>query len=167
MKFGFNGYYWQADVALPAWSDFTAGNTTSLTFAPEGKDEGPMRADEIALTTWVRDNHEMQKHLLLNAVLEAYPEFRHQFFEDYNIKENQDDLPMVTSADGLSKVIALEEIFVHQISKDGLPYVGYQFSCDWDEEHGLGVLMHHKRVIEIGGADCAFTLWVAERDRDS
>lgn len=167
MKFELNEFYWQANIALPSWSDFTAGNTTLLTFAPEGRDKSPMRADEIALTTWVKDNYKMQKHLLLNAILDAYPEFRHQFFEDYNIKENEDYLPRVTSVNGLSKVIALEEIFVHQISKDGLPYVGYQFSCDWDKEHGLGVLMHQKRVIEIGGADCAFTLWVAERDRDS
>jgi len=60
--------------------------------------------------------------------------------------------------------MALQEINVHQIEKAGVPYVGYQFSCKWDEEHGLGVLMHGDRVVEIGGAETAFTLWIAERD---
>ena len=81
--------------------------------------------------------------------------------------ENEEDLPTITSVEGLTKVIALEEINVHQISKDEVPYVGYQFSCSWDEEHGLGVLMHDKRLIEVGGSDTAFLLWIAERDRDS
>ncbi|NIY78139.1 hypothetical protein HCZ23_01455 [Celeribacter sp. HF31] len=167
MKFTFNEFWWKADVQFPAWSDFTGGGTTELTFAPEGRDEASMSAEEVALTIWVQDNHEKQKPELLNAVLEAYPDFRRQYFEDYDIKENEEELPAITSVEGLTKVIALEEINVHQISKDGVPYVGYQFSCSWDEEHGLGVLMHDKRVIEVGGADKAFLLWIAERDRDS
>lgn len=167
MEFTFDEFWWQADVQFPAWSGFTHGKTTKLTFAPEGRDEAPMGADEVALATWVQDNHEMQKPLLLNAVLEAYPNLRRQFFEDYDIKENEEDLPTIASANGLTKVIALEEINVHQIAKDGVPYVGYQFSCGWDEEHGLGVLMHDKRVVKIGGADTAYLLWIAERDRDS
>ena len=48
--------------------------------------------------------------------------------------------------------------------KDGLPCFGYEFGCTWDGEHGLGVLMHGKRVVEVGGADTAFTLWIAKRD---
>lgn len=167
MKFTFNEFWWQADVQFPAWSDFTHGDTTKLTFAPEGRDEAPMDADEVALATWVRDNHASQKLPLLKAILEAYPDLRRQFFENYDIKENEGDLPTITTEDDLAKVIQLEEINVHQISKDGIPYVGYQFLCLWDNEHGLGVLIHDKRVIEIGGSDTAFLLWIAERDRDS
>jgi len=167
MNFTFNEYWWQADVQFPAWSDFVEGETTELTFAPEGRDEAPMSADEVALANWVQHNTEKQKPQLLDAVLEAYPDFRRQYFEDYNIKENEADLPRITSVEGLRELIALEEINVHQISKDGVPYVGYQFACSWDEEHGLGVLMHDKRVIEVGGAETAFLLWIAERDRDS
>ena len=166
MEFKFNEFWWQADVQFPAWSDFTQGDTTKLTFAPEGRDEAPMDADEVALATWVNDNHERQKPPLLTAVLEAYPDFRRQFFEDYDIKENEEDLPTNNSEDDLAKLIQLEEINVHQVSRDGVPYVGYQFSCGWDEEHGLGVLMHDNRVIEIGGSDTAFLLWIAERDRN-
>jgi hypothetical protein len=167
MEFIFNGFWWQTDVQFSVWSDFTQSNTIKLTFAPEGRDEAPMDADEVALTTWVQDNHERQKPLLLTAVLEAYPDVRRQYFEDNDIEENEDDLPTITSVDGLAKVITLEEIFVHQISKNGIPYVGYQFSTRWDQEHGLGVLMHDKRVIKHGGSDTAFLLWIAEEDRDS
>jgi hypothetical protein len=50
------------------------------------------------------------------------------------------------------------------VLKDGLPYVGYEFGRRWDGEHGLGVLMHGTRVVEVGGADTAMTLWIAKRD---
>jgi hypothetical protein len=55
---------------------------------------------------------------------------------------------------------------VHQVQKDGIPYVGFEFACTWDEEHGLGVLMHGTRTVEIGGADTAFLLWLAEVDAE-
>lgn len=167
MEFTFNEFWWQADVRLPAWSDFIEGKTIELIFAPEGRDEAPMNANEVAHATWVLDNHEKQKPFLLNAVLEAYPDFRRQFFDGFDIEENDADLPSIISADVLPHLIALEKINVHQISKDGVPYVGYQFSCKWDEEHGLGILMHNERVVELGGADTAFLLWIAERDRDA
>jgi hypothetical protein len=167
MEFTFKDFWWQADVRFSAWSDFTQGGMIVLRFASEGRDEAPMDADEVALATWVEDHQERQKPPLLSAVLEAYPDFRRQFFEDYDINENEEDLPTITSEDALAEVITLKEINVHQISKDGVPYVGYQFSCTWDEEHGLGVLMHDKRVIEVGGSDTAYLLWIAESDRDS
>ncbi len=166
MEFTVDGFWWQADVQLASWSDFTEEGTTALIFAPEGRDDAPMREEELALAAWVKDNHEVQKPTLLSAVFKAYPDFRRQFFQDYNIEENEDELPTLTSADDLARVIQLEGICVHHVSKDKLPYVGFQFACDWDEEHGLGVLMHNKRVVEIGGADTAFLLWIAERDRD-
>lgn len=146
-------------MQLQAWTEFTNEDSVLLTFAPEGRDDAPLNAEEIAIAQWVPENQTTQKPVLLSAVLKAYPEFRQQFFNDFGIGENEDDLPIVTSADGLPKLITLEEITIHQISKDGDPYIGYQFSCAWDEEHGLGVLMHNDRIVEIGGSDTAFLLW--------
>ena len=42
--------------------------------------------------------------------------------------------------------------------------MGNEFECKWDSEHGVGVLMHDNRMVEIGGADTSFTLWMAEQD---
>jgi hypothetical protein len=50
------------------------------------------------------------------------------------------------------------------VQKDGIPYAGFEFGCTWDDEHGLGVLMHGTRAVDIGGADTAFLLWIAEQD---
>ncbi|WP_323772036.1 DUF6985 domain-containing protein [Antarctobacter sp.] len=167
MEFSFNRFFWQSKINLPAWSEFTGARPTVLTFAPEGRDNAPLSAEELALVQWVSDNYAMQTPIILAAIFEAYPKFRRQFFEDHDIEENEEDLPLVTSAEGLARVMVLTDVFVPQISKDSVPYVGYQFSCEWDKEHGLGVLMHGSRLVEIGGADTAFTLWIAKGDRDT
>jgi hypothetical protein len=61
-------------------------------------------------------------------------------------------------------LIGLDSVSVHPLLKEGLPYIGYEFGCTWDDEHGLGVLMHGRRVVEVGDAGTAITLWIAERD---
>jgi hypothetical protein len=70
----------------------------------------------------------------------------------------------VEDARSFQTLIGLHTIYVHQVQKAGLPYVGFEFGCTWDTEHGLGALMHGARVVEIGGAETAFLLWIAERD---
>ena len=106
----------------------------------------------------------MQKPALLTAVLDAYPKLRLDYFSDYDIPVSEDELPTIDTMAGLSRVMTLEAVSVHQIFQDGVPYVGYEFACDWDEEHGLGILIHKDRIVELGGADTAWLLWIAEED---
>ena len=50
-------------------------------------------------------------------------------------------------------LIGLYNVNIHPLVEDGpSPYLGYEFGCSWDVEHGLGVLMHGLRVVEVGGA---------------
>lgn len=58
----------------------------------------------------------------------------------------------------------LHNVHVLQLQKDGIPYVGYEFGCTWDEGHGLGVLMYGTRVVEVGDAQTSFTRWIAGQD---
>jgi hypothetical protein len=48
--------------------------------------------------------------------------------------------------------------------KDGFAYAGYQFRCTWDQEHGLGIMTHRDRIIEIGGSDSSFA-WVRDPEK--
>ena len=36
MDFSFEDFFWEANVQLPAWSEYTGGNSIPLVFAPEG-----------------------------------------------------------------------------------------------------------------------------------
>jgi hypothetical protein len=52
------------------------------------------------------------------------------------------------------------------VTRSNAAYVGLEFGCTWDEEHGVGVMTHQGRAVKIGGADTAFLAWVAEGDRE-
>jgi hypothetical protein len=78
-----------------------------------------------------------------------------------------DSFPSIDDEATLRKRIGLYAIHIHQIERGGMPYVGYEFGCDWEEEHGLGVLMHGVRVVRVGFADTAFLLWKARKDAEN
>ncbi|WP_341365881.1 hypothetical protein [Yoonia sp. BS5-3] len=59
------------------------------------------------------------------------------------------------------------QLTVHDLVKDEQPYLGVGFTCKWDREHGLGVLMHGALCVEVGGADTAFLGWIARRHAEA
>ncbi len=73
-------------------------------------------------------------------------------------------MPDLAAPRDFERLIGLHTVHLHPLEKDGVPYVGFEFGCTWDEALGLGILMHGERPVDIGGADTAFLLWIAERD---
>lgn len=67
--------------------------------------------------------------------------------------EDEVMIPELSSRDGLKDVIRL--LFVSVIDYPGIKkaVLGFCFSCSWDGEHGLGVLVRDGQVIEIGEND--------------
>jgi len=171
--FAWDGF-WKAAVRLPTWQGFQSrrgpygskdtghpsDGSAALIFAPEGRDESPLTDSELRLARWaVQHAREMQSSLL-ERLLSEYPAIQ----KKYRGFAQVDDLPPVRSSHDFKGIIGLHGVNVHPIDHQGLPYVGLEFGCSWDREHGLGVLMHGTRVVEIGGADTAILLWIAEKD---
>ncbi|HLI65970.1 MAG TPA: hypothetical protein VKU90_06365, partial [Caulobacteraceae bacterium] len=89
---------------------------------------------------------------------------RLQALYGYDPDEQAQYMPDLAGPDDLRRLIGLYAVDVHQVRNGAAPYLGFEFGCTWDDEHGLGVLMHGTRIVEVGGADTAFLLWIAERD---
>ena len=176
--FHWDGYFWKATIRLAAWRGFqsrrgpyggqdsvvSSDGSVDLVLAPEGRDDAPIREAEVELANWaIKHEGEMQRALLA-ALLPRYTELRPQYLDFIG---DEGLMPPVIAADEFRSLIGLHSLNVHRIEKDGCPYVGFEFGCTWDAEHGLGVLMHGVRVVEIGGADTAILLWIAERDANN
>jgi hypothetical protein len=73
-------------------------------------------------------------------------------------------MPDVNDVSQFKSLIGLSTVHLMNVSKDGTAYIGYEFGCSWDDEHGLGFMTHKDRVIKIGGADTSFLTWVAKED---
>jgi hypothetical protein len=99
---------------------------------------------------------------VLEGLLAEYP--RLQQLYGYEEAERETCMPDVSSTEDFRQLIGLHNVHVHSLLKEGLPYIGCEFGCTWDGEHGLGVFVHGTRVLEVGGADTAFDLWIAKGD---
>lgn len=75
-----------------------------------------------------------------------------------------DQMPDLQDSKNLRPLIGLSTVYILAFAQGGIAYVGFEFRCLWEEEHGVGVMTHAGRVIEVEQADAAFSDWSAERD---
>ncbi|MDX2593239.1 hypothetical protein PV343_13475 [Streptomyces sp. WI03-4A] len=168
--FVWDEYFWRTTVRLPAggWTSADARTDrspvpepVSLYYAPEGRDDHPLNESEIASVAWTVANLPR----LMDSLLPGLFAYYQAICADPDGLD-PDYLPALDQAEELKSLIGIESIYVHQISKDGKPYVGFEATCLWDEEHGLGALMHDTRIVKVGGGDTAVLLWIAEEDSE-
>jgi len=172
-------FFWTTKLQSDFWRQFSGPNLSAeanvsngeaaeihVAVAPEARDTAPLNPDEIGLVGRVVESLDETSEAALASFLRYYPVMKKNL-DGYDAEEREALMPDVTSVQELSSLIDLKAIWVHQITKSGLPYVGLEFDCTWDEEHGLGILMNGIRVVEIGDADVAITLWIAEGDAEA
>lgn len=176
-KFVWDEYFWITSVYFSKWAGFqnqngpygsisdnrTSDGNIKIVFAPEGRSEGPLLDNEKELVKWVIDNQDSLYDCLINTLFESYPKIRKEFLDYVDQNETNDLLPRIFTPEEIKKITGIVSINVHPIKKDGKPYVGIELGCTWDDEHGLGVLFCGTELIEIGGADTAILLWIAEK----
>jgi hypothetical protein len=171
-------FFWTATGIFPSWKGFqnrsgAYGSQGSVTpfdgsariiFAPEGRGIEPLTDSEKSSVRWVIENEASISKALIASLLAEYPSLQAQY--GYSGQEKADLMPDVRAAEDFRNLIGLHSVNVHPLQKDGIPYVGFEFGCTWDDEHGLGVLMHGTRTVEIGGADTSILLWIAKGDAE-
>ena len=87
------------------------------------------------------------------------------FNELPNLRQIYDDLiPDISNIEDFKSAIGLANLHVMSSDKDDCAYIGFELGCDWDDEHGFGVMMHKDRVVAIGQADTSFNSWVTFDD---
>lgn len=167
---------WTASVLLPSWRGFQSrqggygtqdrdapsDGLVKIVFAPEGRGKEPLTDSEMSSVRWVIDHEASISSAVLASLLKEYPSLQEQY--DYSGEEKTRLMPDVKSIEDFRDLIGLHAVNIHQVQKGGIPYAGFEFGCTWDEEQGLGVLMHGTRTVEIGGADTAILLWIAKED---
>ena len=59
-------------------------------------------------------------------------------------------MPDICTPQELSELLELQNIYILDGAK-----IGFEFSCSWDMGHGLGLMAHKGKVINIGEAEVA------------
>jgi hypothetical protein len=177
-------YHWTGRVTLNSWAEFQSrlgpyGSSTSSA-AGDGTvrlsivaASGPPTSEQAAAYEYLLVHQDAIRDTLVAAILEEYPLLRQNALGGGSI--DPVDMPEQISPDDLKSRVGLAVIHVLSVAKDGVAYTGFEFGCNWDEEHGLGVMMHRGRVVEfpengigkVNGADLASEDWLAEEDANS
>lgn len=169
--------WWGTNLRLPSWAGYQSrlgpygaidkpapsDGTMRLIFAPEGRGTEPLSAEEMRLVSWFEENEPRVSEAVKDAII--------QWCSPHSVEratkfDFDDDFPLIAREQDLRRNIGLYAVNIHQLEKSGLPYIGYEFGCAWEDDHGLGVLMHGTRLVDIGHADVAFLLWMAREDAD-
>jgi hypothetical protein len=174
-----DGHFWAGETLLPAWAGFqerlgayadrsAAGpsdGTVQLSVrSPTDKDNTtspPSREQELAFC-FLRDNGDLLRDRVTRAIFDEYPTMR-ESFADFFGEDLQAQMPELRDPVDLKRLIGLSTIHISDVAKDGMAYVGFEFGCNWEDEHGLGVMTHKDRTIEVGDSETAFDAWRLRR----
>jgi hypothetical protein len=174
-----DGYFWATTVVLPAWKGFQcrlgpygarssqkpSDGTIQFSVASPGKDsETAPSPEQGAAYRYLVDHQESIRDTILRAVFDEYPGYRAAYYEDYDLDKSDDALPVLDSPEQLRDVMGLSSVLIHSVVREGVAYVGYEFGCAWESEHGLGAMTHQGRVVTVGHADVSILEWIAEND---
>ena len=167
---------WVGKDTLKSWSGFRAGaggkassGKVSVTVDREEDDDGnappPPPADaQVAAYRHLRQNEKSIRDAMLKAVVAEFVKLKRRgFFDDLEDDEIA-ALGKLKSAADLKRHIEPHSVHILEYARGGHAYVGIDFACTWDDEHGLGVLLHKSRVVKVGDAEVSFNEHGAKRD---
>lgn len=103
------------------------------------------------------------RDVVLQRLMAEYPEIKRVYLEADG-DEAAALFPSIRSAEDLRELICICNVCVLPVEHDGCAYMGFEFGCVWDPEHGLGIMMHRDRVVAVGQADNASMEWIAIED---
>ena len=150
--------WWEGEIEL----EFGARAALSVTPYDPSVSRVPMEAQREAVTYYLEQGRGVFTSVLTSLSL-YYDKLRPRCIDFFG-SEAACLMPIVRDTADFSRLIDLRHIHVHPWSKDGIVYVGLQFGCTWDREHGFGVLMHRDRVVSVGSADVSFAWSPDEAD---
>jgi len=149
-------------IHLPAWKEFENRNGFYGSKNSDKKSDGTIKVHIIGepvdyvyvlsqsqfnAIKFLKENSEKVRDALLNALLADYP----------NAKDSYKELmPDIEVTSDYKDNLGVAFIHVMDSDKDHYAYIGFELDCSWDDEHGVGVMMHKDRVINIGLAEESF-----------
>jgi hypothetical protein len=153
-----DGYSWTADVVLPAWRGFQ-NKDDKVRIVVSANEGHPPNQSQLETYRYLFDHDKPIADVIVSAVLDKSPWLD-------NEEDEVDGDCRIDEPAQLCEHLRLYDVYVHDVVREGIAYVGFSFGCDWETEHGLGVMMHRDRIVHWGGAMTASLTWIAESDAE-
>lgn len=172
-------YSWTGEITLPSWAGFqsrgggygsvsaqgpSTGTVVIRVESPGDSQQPPTPAQWAAVRHLLE--HEAGVALAVaQALFEYYPTARAKFLKA-NGTAAASGVPTIRRTDDLRSLMGLNSVHVLRVVHENIAYLGFEFGCNWEEEHGAGVMTHGDRVVAIGHATVSFDYWTAREDAE-
>ena len=141
-------FYWRSHVTdlKPIGSEFELHIET--------KDEEEVEPNPLQLHVWDKINSETEifQNLILKGMFDYYCGARPKF--EKLGPEWVTNMPRITRQEEISSMLRLNYIQIAWPYDGKDPKVGFSFGCQWDREHGAGIIIKENQIVDVGGADC-------------
>lgn len=149
---------WTKSINVPSFAPFRTSprakgkprSKFQLCIDASGDAEEPSR-EQVNAFQWFVDHQDAVCATVIDAIYRYYVHSR---------KENPDwfemnDCPDIEQSDELRPLLELVGLRLRSDSYRKTALLGFSFECQWDEEHGLAVLIHKNTVVGIGQTELA------------
>jgi len=145
------GSHWQFEAEEWPWGELRNSRHDVSVCSENHKRTPPCQKQE---ETWrhLLSNQDRIYQIVLKAVFNYYRKIRPQYAAAG--PEWIENMPVLTEPSQLNPKIGLTFIQIDWPVRRTVK-IGLMFRCDWDSEHGLGLVLKRDKVIDIGGEDCA------------
>jgi hypothetical protein len=171
----FDGRCWKTEIHLPAFraamEDSEIPVCVELMSEAPAPSEAPPSSERLQTLSYLYESQSELFEVVFRAIRRYYDEVRPKYvrfaleFPSF-MGDPEVSMPADPDLEQLARLHRLDGIFVHEVVREGLAYVGLSFNASWEPEHGVGVLLLGRRVVDVGFADVSFIEWMAKRDRD-
>jgi len=174
-----DGDWWEGNTRWAAWAGFLSRNgvygakdsdapadgDALLNLTPPDPETSrlPSRAQCRAYSYQQEHGEEVVDSVLM-ALGTYYRELRPKLEAHHDPETLGRIMPPIAEPTDFRRLIGLSQIHIHPWQKEAMSYVGLEFGCAWDEEHGFGAMLHGSRVVAIGSADVSFAWEPEEAD---
>ena len=157
--------FWEGNLLLEKWNGFYEKDLQLiLNIGGDCIIEEVTETHESGYSYLISEQKEILE-CIFDAVFENYSSWQDEY--GYDDEEKAVFMPDISSSSGLKPLMYPEKIFIMNVEIEKMPYIGVQLKCKWDEEHGVGIMLHKNRVVKVGSADTAFMTWIAEEDKEN
>lgn len=151
-KLGWDDFYWHGNFSGPLFENIPSRGV-QLHIGAKDEEEVPPHSLQIEAWKKLLDTPEEYSEIILHGLFKYYTRMRPQYLRAGG--EWAKNMPELSAPLEIARLLKLNIVDI------GWPYsgaveVGFSFRCDWDGEHGAGIVLKGHELVDVGGADCLY-----------
>jgi len=120
----------------------------------ETRDEEKMKPHALQVDAWngVLRNRSHYLALIREGLFRFYCDIRPRY--EQAGPEWIANMPVLSKKEEIDVLLHLNYISIRWPYDEETPSIGFSYRCEWDPEHGAGIILKGDAIIDVGGADC-------------